>query len=87
MLHRNRIQVTSEESNKISKLSYLAIRYENLFNQAAKHNKATLEHAALYINAAVELETFREELRNKYPVLRKVNVFYFNYGDNYFYFE
>lgn len=87
MIQKNRIKISEEEMKELGRRQFLAIRYENMLKQAAKYNKADLEKAALFINATLDYEFYKEELINKYPILRNVNLFYFNCSDEYIFFE
>lgn len=86
MIPKNKIKVSKKEVEELSKKEYLAIRYENTLKQAVKYNKADLEKVALFINATLDFEFYKEELFNKYPVLRN-KLFYFNCNDEYIFFE
>lgn len=86
MILKNKIKVSKKEIEELGKKQYLAIRYENILKQAAKYNKADLEKVALFINATLDFEFYKEELVNKYPILRN-KLFYFNCNDEYIFFE
>ena len=86
MILKNKIKVSKKEIEELGKKEYLAIRYENILKQAAKYNKADLEKVALFINATLDFEFYKEELVNKYPILRN-KLFYFNCNDEYIFFE
>lgn len=86
MIPKNKIKVSKKEVEELSKKEYLAIRYENILKQAVKYNKADLEKVALFINATLDFEFYKEELVNKYPILRN-KLFYFNCNDEYIFFE
>ena len=85
MILKNKIKVSKKEIEELGKKEYLAIRYENILKQAVKYNKADLEKVALFINATLDFEFYKEELVNKYPILRN-KLFYFNYNDEYIFF-
>lgn len=86
MILKNKIKVSKKEIEELGKKQYLAIRYENILKQAVKYNKADLEKVALFINATLDFEFYKEELVNKYPILRN-KLFYFNCNDEYIFFE
>lgn len=86
MILKNKIKVSKKEIEELGKKEYLAIRYENILKQAVKYNKADLEKVALFINATLDFEFYKEELVNKYPILRN-KLFYFNCNDEYIFFE
>lgn len=86
MILKNKIKVSKKEVEELGKKEYLAIRYENILKQAVKYNKADLEKVALFINATLDFEFYKEELVNKYPILRN-KLFYFNCNDEYIFFE
>ena len=86
MILKNKIKVSKKEIEELGKKEYLAIRYENILKQAVKYNKADLEKVALFINATLDFEFYKEELVNKYPILRNKH-FYFNCNDEYIFFE
>ena len=86
MILKNKIKVSKKEIEELGKKQYLAIRYENTLKQAVKYNKADLEKVALFINATLDFEFYKEELVNKYPILRN-KLFYFNCNDEYIFFE
>ena len=86
MILKNKIKVSKKEIEELGKKEYLAIRYENILKQAVKYNKADLEKVALFINATLDFEFYKEKLLNKYHVLRN-KLFYFNCNDEYIFFE
>lgn len=87
MIQKNRIKISEEEATELGRLQFLSIRYENMLKQAVKYNMANLEKAALFINATLDYEFYKEKLIDKYPILRNAKVFYFNCDDEYIFFE